>query len=69
MATKMPEPIPDTVTELERDEVWEHCGEIMFDSGDRPDPDCFLCQRGIEMGAWAHFGVDDPFAPEEDEDA
>ena len=59
---------PDDAAEWERDEVWEHAGEIMFDGSDRPDPDCLLCKRGIEMGAWAHFGVSDPFALKDADD-
>lgn len=47
-------------------EIAEHVGEIMFDSLSRPDPDCTLCKRGIETGAWAAFGVEDPFS-EDDE--
>ena len=36
-------------------EVQEHVAEVMFDSHDA-NPDCLLCQRGVELGVWAHFG-------------
>ena len=50
---------------LVEDEVYEHVGDIMTDSLASPDPDCSICKRGIELGAWAQWGVDDPFAPDE----
>ncbi len=46
------------------EEVEEHVSEIMFDSLSSPEDDCLLCKRGIELGVWARYGVDDPFAPE-----
>lgn len=50
---------------LLREEVEEHVSEIMFAGSESPDPDCLLCKHGIEMGVWEHYGVDDPFAPED----
>lgn len=47
------------------EEVEEHISEIMFTSHESPEPDCLLCKRGIELGVWARYGVDDPFAPED----
>lgn len=47
------------------DEAREHVGEIMFESLSSPEDDCALCKRGVTIGAWAAFGVEDPFGPEE----
>lgn len=56
-----PEPddlvIPDDASEAELLEVEEHIGEIMFSSGEVYEPDCRLCQRGLELGIWARYGV------------
>lgn len=56
------------MAEHSRDAVMEHVSEIMFASHDSPDPDCIECQAGVRTGAWAAYGVDDPFT-EEAEDA
>jgi hypothetical protein len=53
---------------LHEQEVADHVSEIMFESGERPNPECLLCQRGVEFGVWKRFGVDDPFAEEADDD-
>jgi hypothetical protein len=50
---------------LLREEVEEHVSDIMFTGSESPDPDCVLCKHGIEIGVWARYGVDDPFAPED----
>ena len=43
------------------EEVFAHIGEIMFTPTESPDPDCLMCQCGVDLGAWARYGVEDPF--------
>lgn len=58
--------VPDNAADAERQLVAEHINDIMFTSYESPDPECHLCKLGITLGAWAHYGVDDPFADDDD---
>lgn len=56
--------IEEEAVALLLEEVEEHISEIMLTSHESPDPDCLLCQRGIDLGVWRAWSVDDPFAPD-----
>lgn len=43
------------LAQLILEEVREHISTVMFDTHDA-DPDCLLCQRGVELGVWARYG-------------
>jgi hypothetical protein len=45
----------------------EHVSEIMFDPSSSPEHDCTLCQQAVVAGIWREYGVEDPFAPIEDD--
>jgi hypothetical protein len=46
--------------------VQEHVAEVMFDTHDAT-PDCLLCQRGVDLGVWKHYGY--PNGPWADNDS
>lgn len=57
---------PDTPEALVLEEIEEHIADIMFDSLERPDPDCTLCRKGVDLGVWARYGYEDPFNVEDE---
>jgi hypothetical protein len=50
--------------ELEATELAEHVADILFD-GSVYNPDCVLCKRAVETGAFAAYGID-PNADDDD---